>query len=647
MSALAGVFHRDGRPVSPSLLQRLLAPVAHRGPDGARADVAGAVGLAHLSLCTTPEDHHDRQPLHDAASGLRLTFAGRLDNRDELAAALDPAADLRGAADSAYVLRAYERWGQDCPARLLGDFAFAIWDERRREVFCARDVIGIRPFVYHLTDRVFVWASECRQLLAAGVVEPEPNEGMVAEVLADEFRRTDETLFRGVSRLPPAHSMTVGEDRVAVRAYWRLDPEREVRYAHDAEYDEHFRALFEDAVRCRLRTDRGVVAVSLSGGLDSSAVAGVAQSAARAAGGPALAAFSMVFPDRPAYDESRYSAAVARMWDLEAHAVAPSPLDADRIRTDAARHMDVPELASDQLLGQVRERMRARGCRVVLTGLGGDQVLTGSVLHYADLLRRFHLAAAWSQYRSDARVGDAGWTPAALVTAGVLPLLPAWFRAAAAPLARRWGYRRIVPDWVAPGFAARVGLENRLRLQVPDPRPSSFARWDVCRSVASASQLQLTEAAERTTAEYGLEQRHPFFDRRLVEFCVAMPENQRWRGDRTKAVMRRALAPVLPPEVGRRRDKGDFSPQFIGQLDALGGEAFIDRLRVAELGWVDQARISAMFREMRRRHAAHPDVHEAYVDWLMPVWSVAGVELWYRSVFETRQFEAVRTFRSA
>ncbi len=517
-------------------------------------------------------------------------------------------------------------------------------------VFCARDPIGLRPFVYRLTDRSFVWASEVRQLLEAGIVEVEPNEGLVAEVLADEFRSKEETLFREVLRLAPAETLTVGVDTVQHRCFWRLDPERELRYRCDGEYAEHFREIFDAAVRCRLRSDRPMVAVSLSGGLDSSAVAGTAQALAREPGLPGIAAFSMVFPEMPAYDESRYSRAVAQLWGLEAHAVRSAPLPGARIREDVARHMDVPELASDQLLGQVRERMQARGCRVVLTGLGGDHVLTGSVLHYADLLRRGRIVAALGQYHADSRVGDAGWSPSVLVTAGVLPLVPAAVRRALAPLARRRGIRAIVPSWIAPEFAARLGLEERLRLHVPVPRPSSFARWDVCRSMVSASQLQLTEAAERTSAEYALEQRHPFFDRRLVEFCVAMPEAQRWHGDRTKAVMRRALHDRLPPIVRERRDKGDFSPLFIRQLEDLGGERFVDHLRIAARGWVDQGRISAMFREMRRRYARRPDVHEAYVDWLMPVWSVAGVELWYRSVVEGRSAAnapADRTSRSA
>ncbi len=631
MSGIAAVLHRDGRPADPDLLRTMIAGAPHRGPDGASYVVEGSAGLAHQLLRTTPEGAADRQPFGDDASGLRITFDGRLDNRTELAAALDASgAVLRRGTDAELALRAYERWGAECPLRLLGDFALAIWDARRRVLFCARDVMAVRPLYYAVRADLFVCASEPRQVLASGIVAPAPNEAMIGEYLADRITCTDETIYRGVLRLPAAHSLTVGAGGLARSRYWTLEVGDERRYESDGEYADEFRALFREAVRCRLRSDRPAVAAFLSGGLDSSAVVGMAHLVADETGVPPPETFSLVFDGDARCDETSYIRDVLAMWRAPSHLLAPDAPDGRRCRRHIARRGEPMASPFEQIAGSLRARMQQRGARVVLTGCGGDHAFAGSLFHYADLLRQGRIAAAARQMRDDASLEDFGWTPQQAIAAGVLPLLPRPFKRLIGPAARRLGWPGRVPAWIGAPLAARTDLEARLHPPAPSRWPASFSRAAVADGFTSPALHAPLEETERVAAEFELEERHPFLDRRIVEFAVALPESQRWRRDQTKVILRNALAPLLPASVRTRQDKADFSAQAFRVLEALGGRRLMDDLRIARLGWVEQRRVSSLYRDMRRRFHGGD---QRYADRLFPMWAIAGVEWWYRSAF--------------
>ena len=406
MSGIPGLFHRTG-PLDDRdarrVLHAMVAAAPHRGPDGTRSWSDERVALGHQQLRVLPEDVVGEQPLLDASRSLAITFDGRLDNRDALLSHVgDP--QFASRCDAGLVLAAYRQWGNGCPARLEGDFVFAIWDRARRLVFCARDRMGIKPFYYYLDVHRFLWASEIGQVLAAGVPR-EPNESMVAEYLSHTISSQAETLYRGVMRLPAAHAMTVTADGVDIQRYWQLDLSAEVRHATDREYAEHFRSVFDTAVRCRLRAAVPVGAY-LSGGLDSSSVVGTA-----AALGAPPETFSLVYPQTPGADESAYIDAVIARWGLVGHKVAVGPIDGDACRAHVRARLDVLDLPADHEGEGLSFAMRDRGMRVMLTGVGGDYGLSGSLYHYADLLRARNFGGLIRQVAADRRHPDRGWSP--------------------------------------------------------------------------------------------------------------------------------------------------------------------------------------------------------------------------------------------
>ena len=213
MSGIAVIWNRDGRPVDGAQIVRMTELMKHRGPDGERHWRRGPVAIGHCALNTTPEALADQQPLIDEAAGLCITFDGRIDNREELKTLLDiNGSDLISVSDPRLVLAAYRKWGEACPEHLLGDFAFAIWDERQRRLFCARDFLGVRPLFYALVGDTFVCASEVRTLFALPGLKREPNLAVLAARLLRQCIEFDDTLYMGVSRLPLAHCLTVTDD---------------------------------------------------------------------------------------------------------------------------------------------------------------------------------------------------------------------------------------------------------------------------------------------------------------------------------------------------------------------------------------------------------------------------------------------------
>ncbi len=604
----------------------MTAAIEHRGPHGVGHWIQGAVGLGFQALRTTPEALHERQPLYVESGSLSLIFDGRIDNRDELRGALVAGGiEPRQDSDAELALCAYRRWGEDCPQQLVGDFALALWDARKRRLFCARDYLGIRPFYYYLDDRVFVFGSELQQVLEHPSVPRRPNEGMVAEYLSSAITSSTETLYQGVFRLEAAHWLSIEPGQRRLRRYWRVDPGPELRYRDDDEYAQQFRALFAEAVRCRLRS-AGPLGADLSGGLDSSAVVGMAASLLRdgALADPGLETISMLFPGQSC-DESEYIQHVIDTWEVRSNVVLQSESMVPSVREQVRKFRDFPDYPNSATSYVMKRRARELGIHATLTGIGGDHWFTGSRLYYADFLRQGRLGALARELRNDARKG--GRVAAQrLFDYGLTPLVPPF----AQRMVRRIDPTRWGPPWIDARFARRIGLSERIYRGQDGERYASFAQWGTYRGAMSGTLVHYEETEERVLAWFGLEQRHPFHDRRLVEFALALPENQRQRGTERKFVLRQGLRGILPEPIRRRQSKAEFSWFFAEQLERQAGAALFDRLEIAAQGWIDAKRAQDMY---SRAFALSRAVEGGYTPFLWPLWMIFGIELWFRSEF--------------
>ena len=624
MSGIIGVCNFDGQPVDLSLLHRMTAAISHRGPDRIRNWVNGAVGFGHSMLHTTPESVSERQPLSDESGNLCLTMDGRVDNREEMIAELESkGARLRDDTDAEIVLRAYECWGPESPQKIIGDFSFAIWDERQRHLFCARDVVGNKPFVYHWNGRRFLFSSELHALFEDPTTPQEPNEGMIGEYLAVKITHTEETLYKNIMRLPPAHAIIVRNGQAKKFRYWDIDQAREIKYRSDREYTEHFTEVFKESVLCCLRSHRPVGAY-LSGGLDSSSVVSMAQTIFEEGlvNDLGFETFSMVYPGL-ACDETVYIREMVERWNLLANYIPLKELPLDRLREQTTFYKDICDYPNGTQMDPIRVVAKEKGMRVLLTGLGGDERLSGSLYYFSDLVRRGKFLRLFHEMREQNIPPASVRGLSALVHYALVPLFPNVVRRMTSSVRRAIGRRPEIPDWIRGDFARRINLVDRLRADSTGGAPLRSSKEWLRLLLEHGGRVQQTEVEDRTDASFGMEQRHPFTNRRMIELSFSLPENQRLRGDE-KVILRHAMAGMLPELIRQRRDKAEFSETLFRALTRTKGE-MVCAPSFEQSEWIDRNRVQIMCKEMEQLHSGGD---EGYIFHVWPLWMVWALDLW-------------------
>ncbi|MGH7721169.1 MAG: lasso peptide isopeptide bond-forming cyclase, partial [Gemmatimonadaceae bacterium] len=471
MGGIAGVWYLDGRPTTREIAGRLEEAVRHRGPDAGGSWAGEEVALAQRLLWTTPQSLSEHGP-HASTEGRVVLCADlRIDNRGELLDACGVRGPERAAiGDVELLLMAYTLWGSRCPERLIGDFAFAVWDARRELLFCARDHVGVKPFFYHhAPGRVFAFASESKGVLAVHEVPRRLNEARLIDYIERSFDDKTATFYADILRLPPGHSLTVTRDGVRTSPYWSLDPTKELRLGAK-EYAPAFRELFVEAVRCRLRSAFPVGGM-LSGGLDSSSIVCVARNLA-AAEEPKipLHSFSAVFDETPECDERPYIETVTAVGGLQSHFIRADQVgpmdDLDRILWEQDEPFFAPNLFMHRALYAAA---RTAGVRVLLDGFDGDTAVSHGAKYLTELgaggrWLTLGWEIAWLAWRS-------GRSPSSLVRKHVLsPLTPARIRRYVRGARPRRAPGRAPHPILDRSFAERAGWSDRMGARAPTAR---------------------------------------------------------------------------------------------------------------------------------------------------------------------------------
>ncbi len=570
--------------------------LARRGPDGFGEWVGDSAALGHRMLYATPESLKEKQPLSDESGEIYLTLDARLDNREELRSLLTPAGYvLRDDTDAEIVLRAYQNWGEDCPARLLGDFAFSIWDRRKRQLFCARDALGLKPFFYHFDGHTFLFASEMQALFRYNGLSRKPNLGLIGLYIAEYFLEREETLYEGILSLPAAHSLIVREGRLEKRQYWDVDPEHSIRYRTDAEYAEHFQELLTDAVRCRLRSN-GPVMSSLSGGLDSSTIVCVAHKLIQEGKTPnrGFETFSNVFPGLPC-DESDWIEEVIRYTGIKSTLI-PYREDSPALALEhTAEYIDAFYEPMTYDAAPFYSEFRGRGITSVLDGIGGDELFTTGLWDLTDLFRGARWLTLWIRLRIAAKMFSE--PPSGLFfDFCVRPLVPKPIKT----LLRSMVKRRHHPneELFPPEFLSSHGIYDRIQRGVRVPKFPTVTQQKIYENFFySWNPLVALHTTELFTSRFSAEMRRPFMDRRLLGFTLAIPHDQRVRGVWTKTLLRQAMAGILPDRILRRPEKTEYSAAMDLQLRGAQAEKvrclFQDPM-LAAIGVVDRNQVRCL-----------------------------------------------------
>ncbi|MCP3919688.1 MAG: hypothetical protein GY711_29495 [bacterium] len=537
--------------------------LAHRGGDGEGSWREGGVALeAQVRRVDDPGERDESQPFVLPDGPLALASDARLDNRDELTEAL--ALDRPNShSDASLIAHAYRKWGEGCARRLEGDFAFALWDGARRVLFAARDALGARPLAFHRANGQFACASEIKALLELPAVPREIDRvrvGGFLEMLMDDPRRT---FFEGIERLAPGHWLEWNGEKLRIERYHAFDPERRLPRAKGEEHAQAFHDHFRRAVRARLR-GAPPLACLLSGGLDTSSIVAMARTLE-----PELPvdAYSAVFDVATECDERPQMEHVLALGGIRQrlfHAEQVSPLaDWERILW----YQDEALYCANFYLNWGLYRIAAAdGQRVVLDGWGGDS----AVGYGFERLAHLALRGRWPTLARELTA----LSPRVERSRGKL-LRHMVLR----PLRAR--LRAVVPKRREARLAATTRREFALATELDErvlardrrlakPALSAHEAWH--REFATARFAEGFEDLDRAALAHGLEPRYPLLDRRLLEFCSALPEDERLRDGWPRSIHRRALRGVLPDATRTRPWKADLAPAFIQGLLKHEGE---------------------------------------------------------------------------
>jgi asparagine synthase (glutamine-hydrolysing) len=552
MSAFCGILNFDNTPPEGRLLSQMGRGLEARGPDGGDDVLGTNIVMGYRALHTTAESRWSVQPLV-TPQGHILTWNGRLDNRDELIQQLRD--DLpRGphSTDSQIVMAAYLTWGDGCLVRLLGDFSLALWDPRLRILHLVRDIVGTRPLNFVRDEKRVAWSTELATLLDLFVTDPEIEDEYVAGYLA----RAPEpglTPYKKIFAVKPGYVVTFTQTgRRSERRFWGLDPNKQIRYGTDTEYAEHFLHDFRAAVRCRLRSDRPVFA-ELSGGLDSSSTVAIADSIIRngEAETPRLETVSQVFDESGSSDERKFIRLIEAQRGIAGHHISDAEY---RLLSPVPDNLVIvtpnPILASLGYHTGLCEVMEKSGARVLLSGLGGDELLGSNYSAYPELadhlislkpLLLHRRLQKWSQALKRSYL-ELLWQSA------IRPTLPRKTRAA---LTR--GQANGIAVWFNPSYVKRMNLHER-RLAPVDI--FGFRLPSGADQVAGFLSIMQTVSLCFRREYSAIDTTYPYLHRPLVEFLHAIPFEQLVKPGENRSLMRRAMTGILPEKIAQRKTKG-------------------------------------------------------------------------------------------
>ncbi len=586
MCGIVGTCSLRGAPVDPQPLERMLGILRHRGPDANGIWSEGPVALGHVRLSII-DLSGGSQPMQSESGDLCITFNGEIFNYVELREELMRRGHrFRTRSDTEVLLHLYEEKGEDCVHDLNGQWAFAIWDRRRKSLFLSRDRVGVRPLYYTRVGDELLFASEVKALFAHGAPARRIDLRGLDQVLTFWTPIAPRTVFEGIHQLPPGHSMRACNGEISTWPHWDVRFEHAPGRVTVEESAERLRERLIDATRLRLRADVPTGAY-LSGGLDSSVVVAMI---ARFTETP-LRTFSITFED-PEYDESAFQKEVARHLGTDHHPIHCTNADIGRVFPEVIWHAEAPLVRTAPApLYLLAERVRADGLKVVLTGEGSDEVLGGY-----DIFKEAKIRAFWARqpqsrlrplllrrlypYMKNIQAQPPAYLRAFFHVSEELrgnPFfshLPRWDLTAKAKLL----YSPAVRDALA-GYDPLEDVRALL--------PVDFERWD---PLEQAQYLELrilmpgyilASQGDRVAMAHSVEARFPFLDVGVMELAARMPSTHKMKVLDEKHVLKRAVRDLLPESVLRRPKQPYRAPDgesLLGGANGAGRPDYVDAL---------------------------------------------------------------------
>jgi asparagine synthase (glutamine-hydrolysing) len=616
MSIIFGMLKSDGDSVVEPELRHLAIATQKHAPDGSFVKACGRVGMGFQPYRTHQRLDLESQPVRDVSGNL-LTFDGRLDNYKELCELLD----LRSQEmpDSAIVLASFDRWGEMCFSRFTGDWAMALWSERERSLYLARDHAGTRTLYYDTSGGTALWSTYIETILARRS-DRELDEAFIASYLVCEPLR-DLTPYKNIHAVTPAHYIVIrGDNSRLKKPHWRWMAKSKVKYKTDEEYNQHFLSLFRRAVEHRSGPGAAVLA-QLSGGMDSTAIVCMSDHIRLDQGArpeELIDTVSYYDDSEPNWDEKPYFTLVEESRGKRGVHIRTSALDRSFQPPPAEYLFPGADSRTPLAEDEVEERIGRGKYRAILSGLGGDELLGGppnAVPELADYLislqagRFFRQSFRWSLEKRMPLIHMIAKT--AKFSAEIYPRLPVT--------------EKKMPPWISHDLRARY-----LALKAGEARPLSLglSPTAIDNGVTWWNMLEtLPHRFHALTVRY--EFRYPYLDRDLVDFLLRVPADQLLRPGRRRFMMRRALRHIVPSEVLERRRKAYVSRgplALIPQNHETISQLFTNPLS-ASAGFIQRHEFSAALDQMATGSMS---------EWLGPMIRTINFELWFQTALLKR-----------
>jgi asparagine synthase (glutamine-hydrolysing) len=612
MCGIAGILNiNEAPPPSEQTLRRMLGAIRHRGPDqfGMFLGDRVALGNARLSIIDVGGG---QQPISNDDQTLWIVYNGEVFNYLELRRELEAKGHrFRTHTDTEVLLRLYEEEGPECLVRLNGQFAFAIWDERNRSLFMARDRVGVRPLFYTRIAGTLIFASEVKALMADPRVPRELDPIALDQIFTYWSTLAPRTCFRDIETLPPGHCLLAARGEIQVRAYWQLDfaPAEDVERRSQESYREELKALLTDATRIRLRADVPVGAY-LSGGLDSSLIAGLI----RSLGVSRLDTFSIAFNDAQ-FDESEHQSRMARFLGTDHQVVRATHADIGRIFPEVIWHTESPVMRTAPApMYMLSKLVHDQAYKVVLTGEGADEFLGGYDIFKETMVRRFWARAPQSRWRP--RLLDRLYPDISALQSSGGAFLRAFFGsglgdvdARAYSHAIRWRNNHRTTRFFSKQTAATAhaaaghGIDSGLRY------PARFDTWGPLEKAQYLeisiflSQYLLCSQGDRPAMAHSVEGRFPFLDARVVEFCCRLPSHLKLAGLSEKHLLKQVGREMLPRDVWSRPKRPYRAPihrSFFNDATCDYVRELLSPVALAAAGWFKPEAVSHLVAKCER-----------------------------------------------
>jgi len=603
--------------------------IAHRGPDDVGIFIDGNVGLGHrrLSIVDVASGH---QPMTNEDGALQITYNGEIYNHSDYRDDLEARGHVyRTHCDTETILHLYEDHGDACVDYLRGMFAFAIWDTKKRELFIARDRLGVKPLYYvHTDDGSLYFGSEIKTLFEAGAIKPELNFSALPDYLANHATSGEETLYKGVKRLLPGHTLMWRDGKLEIKKYWDVSfTKAEQNGRTDKDYIAEWYELFRTSVRLRLMADVPL-GMFLSGGIDSSAIAAVMSGMVD----EPIKTFSVAFAEREA-NELAYARIVAEAYKTNHHEVVVSPEEFFNALPRLVWHEDEPLAHPSSVALYFVSLLASQHVKVVLTGEGSDELLAGYGRYRKTILNlslgKHYRTLTPSLVRGAVRSGIQG-----LPTSKVRQKLLRSFLGVAPDI------ESIYFDNFAVFPLAMQGdlLSNQTLERIGAIDPYAGVREALEQTDADSLLDRLLYADIKTylhellmkqdqmSMATSVESRVPFLDHKLVEFTCSLPEKLKLRGGTTKYILRESMKGVLPEAILTRSKMG--FPVPIGAWFRGAYRSVIDEYVLSERAMSRGLFNEDFVRDLVQRHQSGAENHDERL------WALVNFEMWQRQFFD-------------